>query len=180
VTFSFSVRSTVGASFNPHAREGRDLMTAIAVEPRNREERETRQATVERINVLDDEILRLRAALARLPDVLDDGVYTKGETRLAYAHAASQENREVLVSSQIIQAATAKMGEAFFNRLSDGTVKVVGELKAEQRQYTFTLVDERGTVLQTIMDNSSPIHTSMNLERSNNIHNYLGRSAKQD
>jgi hypothetical protein len=65
-----------------------------------------------------------------------------------------------LVSSQIIQAAAATMGEAFFNRLSDGTVKVVGELKAEQRQYTFTLVDGRGKVLQTFMDNSSPIHTS--------------------
>jgi hypothetical protein len=113
----------------------------------------------------------IRQAIALIPQILQgDARYVPGEVQLPVAVGARKEAEEVTVSAQVIDAIRSSVvGNDFLRMLESGAVRVVGELKAEKREYTFKLVDENDKLIKTFPDIYNPTAQSMLLTDNDNL-----------
>jgi hypothetical protein len=127
---------------------------------------------------LDDYIKTLDSAIAGISSFVNEGAYKRGSASLAAATNARNEAEQQVLASQIIENIRVKVGEEFFSRLENGTVRVVGELSADKREYTFWLKDPRtGKALTDPITDYNSIGRSMNLSTNDNINFRAAREA---
>jgi hypothetical protein len=114
---------------------------------------------------------RIQQAIDVIPQVLrGEARYTPGEVQLSTAIGARRESEEATIAAQVVDHIRASAsGSDFLRALDNGTVRVIGELQAEKREYTFKLVDARGNVLQTFKDVYNPVAQTMSLGGMDNL-----------
>ena len=84
------------------------------------------------------------------------GQYSPTEFAELVARKAREASEDVTVRAQIADRVGREMGDAFYQRIKEGTIHIIGKIDAEKREYTITLKDERGKILGTYTDLHNP------------------------
>ena len=112
-----------------------------------------------------------KSAIAELSSVMDDGKYEKGEVKTSLAQQAERETAQIAVGAQQIDVIRESgFFSEYLNGLANNTLRVVGEIKAEQREYTFRILDAYGKELFKAKDVYNPVMgTRMHLDKESNF-----------
>ncbi|MDR2468564.1 MAG: hypothetical protein LBD22_06360, partial [Spirochaetaceae bacterium] len=95
------------------------------------------------------------------------GWHPSGSAILPVINSAEKVSSSQIIRAQVYDQLYADgVFQKFFEQMSAGNLRVIGDIKAEKREYTFTIKDTEGNTLHTSKDIYNPNTENLRVEDS--------------